>query len=77
MLTQSAVDFGNNLSWHNFAFLALGTFVGIVVGCLPGLTATMALALLVPITFTMPPVQGLIMLGGLYVGAMWMPSRPL
>jgi len=76
MLTQAAVAFGNIFAWPNFALLALGTFVGIVVGCLPGLTATMALALLVPITFTMPPVQGLIMLGGLYVGAMYGDAIP-
>ena len=76
MLTQAAVAFGNIFAWPYFAFLALGTFVGIVVGCLPGLTATMALALLVPITFTMPPVQGFIMLCVLYVGAMYGDAIP-
>jgi putative tricarboxylic transport membrane protein len=56
---------------NNFLFLCFGVAVGIIVGCLPGLTATMALALLVPFTFTMPPTQGLIMLGGIYIGAMY------
>ncbi|NLN16657.1 MAG: C4-dicarboxylate ABC transporter permease [Firmicutes bacterium] len=71
MLTQAAIALGNIFAWPNFGFLTLGTLVGIVVGCLPGLTATMALALLVPFTFTMPAMQGLIMLGGLYIGAMY------
>ena len=60
----------------NLFFLVFGGIAGIVVGCLPGLTATMALALLVPFTFTMPAVTGLIMLGGLYVGAMFGDAIP-
>lgn len=60
----------------NLFFLVCGGIAGIVVGCLPGLTATMALALLVPFTFTMPAVTGLIMLGGLYVGAMFGDAIP-
>ena len=60
----------------NFFFLIFGGVAGILVGCLPGLTATMALALLVPFTFTMPAVTGLIMLGGLYVGAMFGDAIP-
>ncbi|NLY56142.1 MAG: C4-dicarboxylate ABC transporter permease [Firmicutes bacterium] len=56
--------------------MVLGGVAGIIVGCLPGLTATMALALLVPFTFTMPAASGLIMLGGLYVGAMFGDAIP-
>lgn len=60
----------------NLLLLVAGGIAGIIVGCLPGLTATMALALLVPFTFTMPPASGLIMLGGLYVGAMFGDAIP-
>jgi len=60
----------------NLLLLICGGLGGIVVGCLPGLTATMALALLVPFTFTMPAASGLIMLGGLYVGAMFGDAIP-
>lgn len=60
----------------NLFFLIFGGITGIVVGCLPGLTATMALALLVPFTFTMSAATGLIMLGGLYVGAMFGDAIP-
>lgn len=52
----------------NFSFLILGVAAGIIVGALPGLTATMALALLVPFTFTMEPGMALMVLGGVYVG---------
>ncbi|WP_461209834.1 tripartite tricarboxylate transporter permease [Desulfocurvus sp. DL9XJH121] len=60
----------------NFLFLFIGVFAGIVFGALPGLTATMGLALLVPFTFTMTPAAGLIMLAGIYVGAMYGDAIP-
>ena len=52
--------------------LALGGVIaGTVIGSLPGLTATMAVAVLVPITFTMPPASALILLGAIYTGAIY------
>lgn len=60
----------------NLLFLFIGVFAGIVFGALPGLTATMGLALLVPFTFTMAPAAGLIMLAGIYVGAMYGDAVP-
>ena len=53
-----------------FSLLA-GTFGGIVIGAIPGLTATMAVALLIPVTFSMDPIAGLAMLGGVYSGGMY------
>ncbi|MCG8337233.1 MAG: tripartite tricarboxylate transporter permease [Proteobacteria bacterium] len=61
---------------QNMVFLFIGVFMGILFGALPGLTATMGLALLVPFTFTMAPASGLIMLAGIYVGAMYGDSIP-
>lgn len=53
-------------------FLILfGTGTGIVVGALPGLTATMAIALLVPFTFGMSPIHGLVLLGAIFSGAIY------
>lgn len=60
----------------NFISLFIGVFMGIVFGALPGLTATMGLALLIPFTFTMSPESGLIMLGGIYIGAMYGDAIP-
>jgi len=48
-----------------FASVALG----IIIGALPGLTAAMGVALLIPITFGMSPSTGLITLAGVYCGA--------
>ena len=60
----------------NLLVLFIGVFMGITFGALPGLTATMGLALLVPFTFTMSPASGLIMLAGIYVGAMYGDAIP-
>jgi len=60
----------------NLLFLFLGTALGIVFGAIPGLTATMGLALLVPFTFSMEPATGLLMLAGIYVGAMYGDAIP-
>lgn len=48
-----------------------GTIVGIIVGAMPGLTATMAVALLIPVTFGMQPLVGLALMGGVYCGGMY------
>lgn len=46
-----------------------GTLLGLVFGATPGLNPTMAVVLLVPVTFHMTPVVGLILLGSVYSGA--------
>ena len=52
--------------------LALGGVIaGTVIGSLPGLTATMAVAVLVPITFSMEPSGALILMGAIYTGAIY------
>ncbi len=56
--------------------LMIGVLVGILAGALPGFTATMGTALLLPFTFGMPPGEGLAMLGGLYVAAMYADAVP-
>ncbi len=55
----------------SIVLILLGTTGGIIVGALPGLTATMAIALLVPFTFTMAPVHGLVLLGAIYTSAIY------
>lgn len=55
----------------NILLLCTGVLVGMIVGALPGLTATMALALLLPFTFTMQPEMSLMTMGGLYVGGIY------
>lgn len=50
----------------SFALLLLGTVGGLILGATPGLSPTMAVALLIPFTFHLQPVQGLILLGAAY-----------
>jgi len=59
------------LSLEVMWFIALGTLGGLVIGALPGLTATMGVALLIPLTFGMTPVAGLNMLIGIYIGGIY------
>jgi putative tricarboxylic transport membrane protein len=53
----------------NLATALAGVVVGVLVGSLPGLTATMAVALLVPFTFGLPPLASLLLLCGIHAGA--------
>ncbi|UIJ72096.1 tripartite tricarboxylate transporter permease [Aurantimonas sp. HBX-1] len=55
----------------NLVLAFVGVVAGIVIGALPGLSATMAVAVLVPFTFTMDPASGLIVLGAIYTGAIY------
>ncbi len=55
----------------NFFFCFLGVLMGTLVGVLPGLGPTAAIALLLPNTFHVNPVTAIIMLAGIYYGAMY------
>lgn len=54
----------------------VGTMVGIGVGALPGLSATMGIAVLIPLTFSLEPLVALGMVAGIYNGAMYGGSIP-
>ncbi|MEK9558100.1 MAG: tripartite tricarboxylate transporter permease, partial [Alphaproteobacteria bacterium] len=55
-------------TFDNMLFLFVGTALGIVVGAIPGLTASMLIALTLPLTFHMDPVSAVTLLIGEYVG---------
>jgi putative tricarboxylic transport membrane protein len=55
----------------NLLFCFLGVLMGTLVGVLPGLGPTAAIALLLPNTFHVSPVTAIIMLAGIYYGAMY------
>ena len=46
-----------------------GTALGVFFGAVPGLSGAIGVALLVPVTFTLSPQNGLLMLGGIYMGS--------
>jgi putative tricarboxylic transport membrane protein len=61
----------NILDFRVLIILILGVAVGISIGALPGLTATMGVALILPMTFGMDPVVGILLLVGVYFGAIY------
>ena len=48
-----------------------GVLMGVVLGAIPGLSGTIGIALLLPITFNMEPAQAILTLGGIFMGGMY------
>lgn len=71
MFDYLAIGLTNVLTFTNLLAIIVGTALGLFVGAMPGLSATMAIAILLPLTFNMPPATGLSMLASLYMGAMY------
>lgn len=63
--------FASALSGMNLLYCAVGVIFGMLVGVLPGLGPTAGTALLLPLTFSMSPTESIIMLSGIYYGAMY------
>ena len=53
----------------NLGLMVLGVGIGIIFGSIPGLSAAMAIALFLPVTFSMGPNAGMTLLVSLYIGA--------
>ena len=70
-LATMGAGFVHALSPINLLMMIAGTAMGIVIGCMPGLSAAMGVALMLPITFTMNADTGLIVLGAIYCGAIF------
>jgi putative tricarboxylic transport membrane protein len=66
-----ALGFGVALSLNNLLFCFIGVFIGTLIGVLPGIGPVATISLLLPITFGMEPVTSIIMLAGVYYGAMY------
>src|SRR5918996_4764559 len=66
-----AVGFGVALTPINLVFAFLGAMVGTLIGVLPGIGPIATIAMLLPLTFHLEPVSGLIMLAGIFYGAQY------
>jgi putative tricarboxylic transport membrane protein len=55
----------------NLLYCLIGVFLGTLIGVLPGLGPTATIAMLLPITFVLPPISALIMLAGIYYGSQY------
>ncbi len=71
MLQNVLLGFGVALQPVNLLLCFLGVLFGTAVGVLPGLGPVAAISLLFPVTFQMTPVGAIIMLAGIYYGAMY------
>jgi hypothetical protein len=58
-------------SLSNLFYCFIGVFLGTAIGVLPGLGPTATIAMLLPVTFVLPPVTALIMLAGIYYGSQY------
>lgn len=65
------IGFSNVFSAETFLILIAGVLGGIIIGALPGLTSTMGVALLLPITYGMEATVGIVMLLGIYCGSVY------
>ena len=59
------------VSLQNLLYALLGCMVGTLIGVLPGIGPVATIAMLLPITFHLPPTASLIMLAGIYYGAQY------
>ena len=66
-----ALGFGVAFSPINLGLCLIGALVGTLIGVLPGIGPLATIAMLLPITFGLPPVGALIMLAGIYYGAQY------
>lgn len=63
--------FGVALSAQNVFFAFIGVLLGTLIGVLPGIGPMATIAMLLPLTYSIPPVAAFIMLAGIYYGAMY------
>jgi TctA family transporter len=71
LLHNLVFGLGVALSPQNLLFCLIGCFLGTLIGVLPGIGPTATIAMLLPITFTLPSTPALIMLAGIYYGAQY------
>lgn len=71
LLSHLGLGFETAFTLTNMVYCLLGVFLGTAVGVLPGLGPTATIAMLLPATFSLPPISALIMLSGIYYGAQY------
>ena len=59
------------LTFQNILMVMVGCFFGTIIGMLPGLGPMTAIALMIPITYGFDPATGLILMAGVYYGAVF------
>jgi len=71
LMANLALGLSTAVTPTNLLYCFIGVFLGTLIGVLPGLGPTATIAMLLPITFVLPPVSALIMLAGIYYGSQY------
>ncbi|WP_349828630.1 tripartite tricarboxylate transporter permease [Brevibacterium litoralis] len=66
-----ADGFAGAITWQNLLWVTFGCILGTAVGVMPGLGSSMAVALLLPVTFSLDPTAAFIMFAGVYFGGLF------
>lgn len=71
LIHHLAIGLNEAGTWQNLFYCFLGVTLGNLLGVLPGVGSVAAVSILLPVTYHVPPSTGLIMLAGLYYGAVY------
>ena len=71
MIEGILIGLNTALSLQNIIIVMIGCFAGTIIGMLPGLGPMTAIALMIPITYGFEPATGLILMAGVYYGAVF------
>jgi TctA family transporter len=71
LLNNLMIGVGVAISLQNILYAFVGVLLGTLIGVLPGIGPVPTIAMLLPITYALPPVSALIMLAGIYYGAQY------
>src|SRR5688572_14409166 len=71
LIEHLSLGFSAVLTLQNLAYAALGCLLGTLIGVLPGIGSVPTIAMLLPVTYSLPPVAALIMLAGIYYGSQY------
>ena len=71
LLTLLSDGFATSLSPFNLMIVILGVTAGLFIGAMPGLGSVNGVAIVLPLTFVVPPASAIILLAAIYYGAMY------
>ncbi|MFB3883811.1 MAG: tripartite tricarboxylate transporter permease [Thermodesulfobacteriota bacterium] len=71
VLHNLALGFSVFFTWSNLGYCFLGTLIGTLIGVLPGIGPAATMSLLLPATYYLSPISGIIMMAGVLYGAMY------
>src|SRR3954468_14519395 len=71
LIANLGIGFVAALTLQNLLYCLIGCLLGTLIGVLPGIGPVPTIAMLLPVTYALPPVSALIMLAGIYYGAQY------